>query len=81
MEGLLDPVMRDRYLAYFERLGERRVRLYSRINCDRFLGNWQVRELADHWLEAKDYERIHHETMIHRQLRRLLKPILYRSPS
>ncbi|MGQ9368754.1 hypothetical protein [Azospirillum sp. ST 5-10] len=47
---------RRRTLQYFERLGKDRVRLYAAVDCDRFLGNWQVRELADDWLTAKDEE-------------------------
>ena len=47
---------RERTLQYFERLGKDRVRLYAAVDCDRFLGNWQVRELADQWLAGKDEE-------------------------
>ncbi len=47
---------RQRTLDYFERLGPERVRLYTAIDCDRFLGDWQVRELADQWLAAKEAE-------------------------
>lgn len=47
---------RQRTLDYFERLGRERVRLYSAVDCDRFLGNWEVRELAEQWLSAKDAE-------------------------
>lgn len=47
---------RQRTIEYFERLGKDRVRLYAAVDCDRFLGNWQVRELADHWLAQKDSE-------------------------
>jgi len=47
---------RQRTIEYFERLGKDRVRLYAAVDCDRFLGNWQVRELADQWLAQKDAE-------------------------
>lgn len=52
----MEEADRHRILAYFERLGQRRVRLYSAVDCDRFLGGWQVRELADEWLAVKDAE-------------------------
>lgn len=52
----MEDIDRRRTLEYFERLGKERVRLYAAIDCDRFLGNWQVRELADEWLAAKDAE-------------------------
>lgn len=52
----MDETDRERTLAYFERLGKDRVRLYTAIDCDRWLGDWQVRELADEWLEAKRAE-------------------------
>lgn len=52
----MDATDRERTLAYFERLGRDRVRLYTAIDCDRWLGDWQVRELADEWLEAKRAE-------------------------
>ncbi|WP_158305951.1 hypothetical protein [Azospirillum sp. B510] len=32
------------------------MRLYTAIDCERFLGDWQVRELADQWLDAKNAE-------------------------
>ncbi|HEY0835771.1 MAG TPA: hypothetical protein VGE72_17845 [Azospirillum sp.] len=47
---------RQRKVEYFERLGKDRVRLYAAVDCDRFLGDWQVRELADQWLAQKDEE-------------------------
>ncbi len=47
---------RQRTLDYFERLGKERVRLYTAVDCDRFLGGWQVRELAEEWLTTKDAE-------------------------
>ncbi|QCG86892.1 hypothetical protein [Azospirillum sp. TSH100] len=52
----MEDIDRQRTLAYFERLGKERVRLYTAIDCDRFLGDWQVRELADQWLDAKNAE-------------------------
>lgn len=52
----MDDTDRARALDRFERLGRDRVKLYSAIDCDRYLGDWQVRELADAWLEAKDSE-------------------------
>lgn len=52
----MDETDRRRTLAYFERLGKDRVRLYAAIDCERFLGNWQVRELADEWIAAKEAE-------------------------
>jgi hypothetical protein len=45
---------RERTLAYFERLGPERVRLYTRIDCERFFGGWQARELAEEWLAARE---------------------------
>lgn len=58
-DGAARPMSEDdrrRTLQYFERLGKDRVRLYAAVDCDRFLGNWQIRELADDWLAAKDEE-------------------------
>lgn len=52
----MEEIDRRRTLEYFERLGKERVRLYSAVDCDRFLGDWQVRELADEWLAAKEAE-------------------------
>lgn len=52
----MEDIDRQRTLEYFERLGKDRVRLYAAVDCDRFLGNWQVRELADQWLAEKDAE-------------------------
>lgn len=52
----LHDIDRQRTLDYFERLGKERVRLYTAVDCDRFLGGWQVRELAEEWLSAKDAE-------------------------
>lgn len=52
----MEEIDRQRTLEYFERLGPERVRLYTAIDCDRFLGNWQVRELADEWLAGKEAE-------------------------
>ncbi|AWU94686.1 hypothetical protein [Azospirillum ramasamyi] len=52
----MEDIDRQRTLDYFERLGKERVRLYTAINCERFLGDWQVRELADEWLDAKNAE-------------------------
>lgn len=52
----MDDPDRRRTLDYFERLGPERVRLYAAIDCERFLGGWQVRELADQWLAAKEAE-------------------------
>nr|WP_295830070.1 hypothetical protein [uncultured Azospirillum sp.] len=52
----MEDIDRQRTLAYFERLGKERVRLYTAIDCERFLGDWQVRELADQWLDAKNAE-------------------------
>jgi hypothetical protein len=49
----MDEKDRLRAIQYFERLGKERVRLYSAVNCDRFLGSWQMRELADEWLAVK----------------------------
>lgn len=51
----MDEQQRRRTIAYFERLGPERVRLYTRVDCDRFLGDWQVRELAEDWLAAQDH--------------------------
>lgn len=51
-----DPADRRRTLDYFERLGRDKVRLYTAVDCERFLGGWQVRELADQWLAEKDAE-------------------------
>ena len=53
---IMDDGDRQRALEYFERLGKEKVRLYAAIDCDRFLGNWQVRELADQWLDDKEAE-------------------------
>lgn len=52
----MDHTDRQRTIDYFERLGRDKVRLYSAIDCDRYLGDWQVRELADQWLAAKAAE-------------------------
>ncbi|MBP2232196.1 hypothetical protein [Azospirillum agricola] len=52
----MEDIDRQRTLAYFERLGKKRVRLYAAIDCERFLGGWQVRELADQWLAAQEAE-------------------------
>ncbi|CAO3407881.1 hypothetical protein [Azospirillum largimobile] len=52
----MEDIDRQRTLDYFERLGKERVRLYTAIDCERFLGDWQVRELADQWLDAKNAE-------------------------
>lgn len=52
----MEEIDRRRTLEYFERLGKERVRLYSAVDCDRFLGGWQVRELADEWLDAQEAE-------------------------
>ncbi|MBP2301644.1 hypothetical protein [Azospirillum picis] len=52
----MEDIDRQRTLAYFERLGRDRVRLYTAIDCERYLGDWQVRELADQWLDAKQAE-------------------------
>jgi len=52
----MQDIDRQRTLEYFERLGKERVRLYTAVDCDRFLGGWQVRELAEEWLAAKDAE-------------------------
>ena len=52
----MEDIDRQRTLAYFERLGKERVRLYTAIDCERYLGDWQVRELADQWLDAKNAE-------------------------
>lgn len=54
----MDEMDRRRTLAYFERLGKDRVRLYTAIDCERFLGDWQVRELADEWIAGKEAERV-----------------------
>ncbi len=51
---ILEDVDRQRTLEYFERLGKERVRLYAAVDCERFLGDWQVRELADQWLAEQD---------------------------
>lgn len=53
----MEDIDRQRTLEYFERLGKERVRLYAAIDCERFLGGWQVRELADQWLDAKEAEK------------------------
>lgn len=50
----MEDIDRQRTLEYFERLGKERVRLYAAIDCERFLGGWQVRELADQWLAGQD---------------------------
>lgn len=50
----MDDQDRRRTINYFERLGPERVRLYTRVDCDRFLGGWQVRELAEEWLTTQD---------------------------
>lgn len=52
----MQDIDRQRTLDYFERLGKERVRLYTAVDCERFLGGWQVRELAEEWLAAKDEE-------------------------
>ena len=52
----MHDIDRQRTVEYFERLGKERVRLYTAVDCDRFLGGWQVRELAEEWLAAKDEE-------------------------
>ena len=52
----MDHTDRQRTIDYFERLGRDKVRLYSAIDCDRYLGDWQVRELADQWLADKATE-------------------------
>ena len=52
----MSPMDRQRTLDYFERLGRDKVRLYSAIDCDRYLGGRQVRELADQWLAEKAAE-------------------------
>ena len=52
----MDSTVRQRTLEYFERLGVEKVREYVALDCERYLGNWQVRELADQWLAAKDAE-------------------------
>ncbi|HYG86331.1 MAG TPA: hypothetical protein VD978_08745 [Azospirillum sp.] len=52
----MQDIDRRRTLEYFERLGKERVRLYTAVDCDRFLGGWQVRELAEEWLTGKDEE-------------------------
>lgn len=69
---MMDEQMRRRHIAYFERLGEQRVRLYTAIDCDRYLGDWQVRELADQWLEAKVLERQAATADWKRRLRKIL---------
>lgn len=56
MSFVMQDIDRQRTLEYFERLGKERVRLYTAVDCDRFLGGWQVRELAEEWLSAKDAE-------------------------
>ncbi|WP_448190345.1 hypothetical protein [Azospirillum sp. sgz301742] len=53
---VMQDVDRQRTLEYFERLGKERVRLYTAVDCDRFLGGWQVRELAEEWLAEKEAE-------------------------
>lgn len=53
----MEEADRRRKIAYFERLGPERVRLYAAVDCDRFLGGWQVRELADQWLAGKEAEK------------------------
>jgi len=65
----MDEPDRQRTLDYFERLGPERVRLYTAIDCDRFLGGWQVRELADQWLDAKEAE-VRPRSLLSRLLRR-----------
>ncbi|WP_207455427.1 hypothetical protein [Azospirillum sp. SYSU D00513] len=52
----MDNTTRQRTLEYFERLGLDKVRLYVAIDCERYLGDWQVRELADQWIASKDDE-------------------------
>lgn len=52
----MEEIDRRRTLDYFERLGRERVRLYAAVDCDRFLGDWRVRELADEWLAWKEAE-------------------------
>ena len=41
--------LRDR----LERLGERKVRLLSGVDCARYFGGWQAAEAVDEWLEAR----------------------------
>jgi hypothetical protein len=53
----MERIDRQRKLDYFERLGPERVRLYAAIDCERFLGNWEVLELADQWLAGKEAEK------------------------
>jgi hypothetical protein len=40
---------RTRLIDHLERLGERKVRLYSGIDCARFFGGWQ----QEAWLEDR----------------------------
>jgi hypothetical protein len=44
---------RTRLIDHLERLGERKVRLYSGIDCARFFGGWQQAEIVEAWLEDR----------------------------
>ena len=52
----MDYESRQRTLEYFERLGVDKVRLYVAVDSERYLGDWQIRELADEWLASKENE-------------------------
>ena len=56
VKRVMDDATRQRTLEYFERLGLDKVRLYVAVDCERYLGDWQVRELADQWITSKDDE-------------------------
>lgn len=54
MMRILTDDDKQRLVAYLERLGERRVRLFSGVDCDRYFGDWQAAEVIDEWLADKD---------------------------
>jgi hypothetical protein len=50
---ILEDQDRKRLREYLERLGETKVRLMSAVDCERYFGDWQVREEIDLWLDEK----------------------------
>jgi hypothetical protein len=53
---ILEDQDRKRLRDYLERLGETKVRLMSAVDCERYFGDWQVREEIDLWLDEKRAE-------------------------
>lgn len=51
--GVMTQEDRTRLIDYLERLGERKVRLYSGIDCARFFGGWQQAEVVEAWLDGR----------------------------